>query len=111
MSRYADPDLCKILYELSGWRNGDEVHTIYNPKDLTSTLFPAYSLDFLIDKLGPAFRSLTHHGSGKFSAKVGYTYKERPDQTAWIIGGHTAPNAVARLAIKLFKQGKLHKEE
>lgn len=81
--------LCKELYELSGWEF-DEVQ--------------GYSLDYLLRKL-PAQSSVNM----MYTKGAEATYMQKKP---WIrVTANTPADALCKLAIALFKEGKLCKEE
>lgn len=76
-------DLNVELFKLSGWGKG----------------FRAYDLDYLLRKLGYAFRDLTYHSDGRWIAKSGAKYGK------FLTSADTPQDAVAKLGIKLFNEG------
>lgn len=92
-------ELCKELYELSGWWDEDDDNyypsTSSQPKNI-----PAYSLGYLLRKLPP--RTLLNKFSDTFMAALAEPefYEARAD---------TPEDALAELAIELFKQEILTK--
>lgn len=112
----ATPELCKQLFDLSGWSDTYFSTNIYNgrlvkrfPKHSTEHI-PAYDLGFLLRKLPP---------------KYYVTRAEAPADNIWCIGheeelpaesfsevpifADTPEDAACMLAIELFKQGILTK--
>lgn len=113
----ASLELCKELYELSGWKdcefqysgwNGDDwrlehgqptmLDTAADSRYGKQTSYPAYDLGYLVRKL-PA-RTLIDRFSDAYLAALAVPefYEARAD---------TPEDAAAKLAIELFKQGVL----
>lgn len=109
----ASLELCKELYELSGWNNLPLRHSkqgVFSlepfPPDLIPLDFcPAYDLGYLLRKLLPNYGkvTLTHdagHNQWWATDVIGHAVFE----------ADTPENAACKLAIELFKQGVLKKE-
>ena len=121
----ASLELCKELYELSGWdgtayywqldyyEDGSSLWNLYHEneaKPRTGRVRPAYDTDFILANLpqfelrktsnGYAIRVNT--GSASVSAAYRNSLRKEADKPA---------NAACNLAIELFKQGILTKEE
>ena len=103
----ASLELCKELYELSGWVDTEICHHEYEDGNtLPITHNPAYDLGYLLRKLP----------SGVFLAK-GKRYRIWNDDTnnyTWAgsekldpIDADTPEDAACKLAIELFKEGVL----
>lgn len=99
----ASLELCKELYELSGW--GAELNDWRsNSGTVISGAYPAYDLGYLL-------RKLPNDHMINFSRPPVKLYQSGHSWTAEYGGfksGDTAPeDAVCKLAIELFKQGVL----
>lgn len=106
----ASLELCKELYELSGWDNGTNWH---DPKDPQALLeYPRYDLGYLLRKLPEntlltwnredgaiVYYSTWTFTGGVFTEGNGWSYKDDFE------------NATAKLAIELFKKGILTKDK
>jgi hypothetical protein len=119
----ASLELCKELYELSGWQyemgtNGfwytdhtpDLVVATYVSGDST----PAYDLGYLLRKLPESIGEFDNFIMIKpDNWRVGYGEDSADDCIWWklIWESDTPEDAVAKLAIELFKQGVLKKEK
>lgn len=119
----ASLNLCKKLYELSGWNEPSEgwykdnneewigVRALYDHKpggdinvDTRSNFIsPAYDLGYLLRKL-PLGTELTKGTKGYFIAPP-YQYRKRSMAEYF----DTPEDAACKLAIELFKQGVLKK--
>lgn len=93
----ASPELCKTLYELSGWEPSPGVTKGDNH-------WPAYNLGYLLRKL-PEQVELKSYFDGSWDCRHIDT------DEAWGVNGRmngdTPEDATAKLAIELFKQGIL----
>lgn len=113
----ASLELCKKLYELSGWLSTDFEYSglnevVYWPPEVQAKDprpfpdIPAYDLGFLLRKLPVGCyvsKAKAHNtaSTGNFrSGRYGFPITERAD---------TPADAVTKLAIELFKQGILTK--
>lgn len=109
----ANLELCKELKELSGWISGSDFFPV---KHSTEDPIPAYDLGYLLRKL-PSYIKLKNdrtrftlrtkpesnqHELPLWQAMYGHDFSERAD---------TPEDAAAKLAVELFKQGILTKEE
>jgi hypothetical protein len=118
----ASLELCKELYELSGW--DDAEWRLIPDKDtrLGCRRVPAYPIGYLIQKF-PRRKRLEikemNNGHWVCQLKYDYRYKEATvsGRVATLAGTHeyaahedTPEDAVCKLAIELFKQGILTKE-
>lgn len=126
MSNVASLENCKRLYELSGWVNGRSIWSLSasGHKAVTTTkrhfdtdrklpAYPAYSAGYLLRKLPER-----HHLAHKVETITGTPYYEASlreivgTKGARIVAlgrADTPEDALALLAIKLFKQGILKK--
>lgn len=107
MNEVASLDLCKELYELSGWEDthfyyGGHPTAVYTSSSNLAE-YPAYSLGYLLRKLPscPMLKKLPKDVVGDWVIGVGIDgrYFEKL--------GDTPENVCAELAIELFKQGIL----
>ena len=125
----ADLNLCKELCELSGWNKTDKYHEVeasvyVNKMPQDWDIIPAYDCGYLLRKL-PAkhiISSITHShdyqlqlkkwSSGKYSAAYYFEGGNNCDSD-WLADAEdkSPENALCKLAIELFKQGILTKEE
>lgn len=105
----ASLELCKELYELSGWENTsfyhdisegfDEYHLAYSSNKklpVDGGLYPAYDLGYLIRKL-PVDTQMNRLSNGDWGFKS-QTFARVAD---------TPEDAACKLIIELFKQGIL----
>lgn len=122
MSNVASLELCRELYELSGWgdtehhwwpdwwTSGGKATANIKPIDLDpkieADLIPAYDLGYLVRKL-PEQTSVYRYEN------VWVANRENERRTGYpaIIEADTPENAVASLAILLFQQGILTQPE
>jgi hypothetical protein len=110
----ANIDVCKALYEVSGWKDTSKVYNFSVPGKSSISTFPhsktswcpAYDLGYLLRKLpqssdkgGLLFLNATNSDKWSCGFKGGY-YRQ----------GDTPEEATAKLAIELFKQGVLTRE-
>jgi hypothetical protein len=106
MNNVASLELCKELYELSGWRGSPQVLSYHShfllANEREGTGIPAYDLGYLLRKL-PNDDYEFLHGSGEWYFRGVSPYAD---------SGYcdTPEDAAAKVAIKLFKQGILQKE-
>lgn len=115
----ANLELCKELYELSGWLKGTEkfwfepgdgfknqlINKKFKPNGFNENgRFPAYDLGYLLRKL-PGVK-LEQIDKDFWNAQKSYNDgTELPDYKS--CDGSTPEDAVCKLAIELFKQGIL----
>lgn len=119
-------ELCKELYVLSGW---DMTERHFDPEDdgiVTSGRprvsrglndLPAYSLGYLLRKLPPViqedgkFLALAIHaqGDGTFHAAYCEPY-DKEFKGSYITNAKEPEDVLAKIAIKLFKEGILTKQ-
>lgn len=92
----ASLELCKELYELSGWKTGGDKPTWNGRKGVNSA--PAYDLGYLLRKL-PYHGVISGQGTFRQASCSGY-----------IASSDTPEDALAQLAIELHKQGVLTSE-
>lgn len=123
MSNVASLELCKGLYELSGWSDckfywsmmverGEEVpgeeYVMYNLHDYTNIKhgqynFPAYDLGYLLRKL-PTDCLISVYEQGK----TYYCMKDTSGaESTYDVEANTPEDAACKLAIELIKQGVL----
>lgn len=127
MNNVADLDLCKQLYELSGWdggedtmywcRNAGEELKPWNQTEMSEfsypgfeeTGIPAYDLGYLVRKL-PEGTHITKAFMSGVQTRHQYNATARMSET-WHTGfeADTPENAAAKLAIELFNQGVLQR--
>jgi len=119
----ASLELCKELYELSGWYCGDNIWH-YSEFNGLSTLAPADDdIGRTYKKLCPAYdlgyllRKLQTTVIRNNVRAIGVQYQQPRGSAEWRAGytgiycyGGTPENALCKLAIELFKQGILKKE-
>lgn len=112
----ASIELCKELYEVSGWKETgfeyrlDDNNKLFYRKErqwaYISSL-PAYDLGYLLRKL-PVVSEVSHYTEFYYAKYVNLKHITSDDiQTQ----ADTPEDAAAKLAIELFKQGILTKEE
>lgn len=122
----ASLDLCKDLYELSGW---NDTYTMWGEDDDSNVrmlkndyyigvdyLAPAYDLGYLLRKLPNNMESgngkthwLTLSPLDREAWSASYEYENNDaNQLEW---ANTPEDAAAKLAIQLFKQGILKKDD
>lgn len=125
MSNVASLNLCKELYELSGWNGTEKCWATDGDSNYLSN-YPnanlgheealvayAYDLGYLLRKLPLTddigsyieLRKVSVNGS------VRYVVFTRPNATPFNSGGETAEDAACKLTIELFKQNVLTKEQ
>lgn len=127
----ASLDLCKELYELSGWNDNDKWYCLknfttdpeYELEDspivadyIPDGNIPAYDLGFLLRKL-PQQLALIQTYDNKWQAKwtvpIPVTYVSQPTALiqlgAYFQDADNLEDATAKLAIELFKNGILTK--
>lgn len=116
----ASIELCRELYELAGWHD-----TYWNYSRSSGTdgpfrlghkgsietrevkeRYPAYELGFLQRKLPYGFTIVTRFNEGWLAS-----WAKTADADDYATEADTPENAVCELAIELFKQGVLKKEE
>lgn len=96
----ASLELCKELYELSGWEGEEDVYRQAEPgEEDENVVCPAYSAGYLLRKL-PKDETTYGFKLGKWYAQ----YQAAP------VFADTPEDALCKLAIELFKQGVLKKE-
>lgn len=123
----ASLELCKELYELSGWEDTTHRYTDslnvtrvveYKGKKSKHHLAPAYDLGYLLRKFQDDDLTLTM----RWNRDMGGRAAMKSWDNKWCIGTFDMPqgrypvadtpeDAAAMLAIELFKQGVLIKEE
>lgn len=128
----ADKDLCRELYELSGWNgmyflwvetaNETRVWRADNQFSLDEAgVSPAYDLGYLLRKLPARIKMIEgddvfltiekfnnlNDGPARYSAY----YRADVDSDAWCQNADTPENAACKLAIELFNQGVLKRED
>lgn len=128
MSDVASLELCKELYELSGWndtfwtyarypktKGGENTSIVKNKKfdKGSKTIYvPAYTLGYLLDKLVEVKTGLTiYHVHSTMSWEAFYAgkfFEYGVETQHWETqGGMNPADAACKLAIELFKQGVL----
>lgn len=105
MSHVASLELCKELYELSGWKTGRFFWSEKTPKFsrgafIEGVSISAYDLGYLLEKL-PAQITLTKG----VSYACRWVAEDRNNSHNFT--GKTPEDAACKLAIELFKQGIL----
>lgn len=104
----ASLELCKELYELTGWGWG-ELESYYDKDPVFPTVVcPKYNLDYLLRKLprhNHGYLTLTVTGAGEMWA-AGY-WDDSENRLIVKRLGDTPEDAAAKLAIGLIKQGIL----
>lgn len=118
----ADLDLCKELYELSGWKSSHHFHGdggIFECNNKPDTNIPAYDLGYLMRKLpkyifafGEECRlEIVPQGFSERGLSAWCTCYESRDELINFLNVDDSPeNALCKLAIELFKQGILKKD-
>lgn len=108
MSNVASLELCKELYELSGWEDTEfiwyqdyskPVHIEVDVKSYDEA--PAYDLGYLLRKLQPNAHNMIFH-TGSYTATYDYGIGQ-----AYVATANTPEDAACKLAIELWKQGVL----
>lgn len=112
MNNVASLELCKELYELSGWANTKEQYLtdFYRNRD-GDIIAPKYDLGYLLRKLR-GLRPRIHEviDKVKYHNKVDYIEYDCYAYThndVFSAHADTPENAACKLAIELFKQGIL----
>ena len=113
----ASLELCKELYELSGWDNtyfnyaeheldGNIVLPYHRDSENSSKWFecPAYTLGYLLRKMSLGFRDLSYHSDGRWIARSG------AGTGRFMKSAKTPEDAAAKLAIELWKRGLVERE-
>lgn len=122
----ASLELCKELYELSGWDDTDYTYYI-NAGEYSGQVchrsevfdkdgnMPAYDIGYLLRKLPDEATSEKHGGYHYFymhhNSQYWYAYYGVIDTTEFMEYADTPEDAAAKLAIELFKQKILSKED
>ena len=110
----ASLELCKELYEVSGWKNTEyfyssenKVHrTQIEDDDFYGEIWPAYDLGYLLRKLPqPTYI----YGLGDAYSYPQWIAKATHQNIVGEQKAETPEDATAKLAIELFKQGVLTK--
>lgn len=97
----ANLDLCRELYELSGWTDNDHHRYLGEGEEI-----PAYDLGYLLRKLQPFNAADLQWLGGKWAAQaVIFGTQPKSERTE----ADTPEDAACKLAIELFKQGVLTK--
>jgi hypothetical protein len=121
----ANQDLCQRLLALSGWRDTEhywyqnwlrqdrwEVGSIGYQDEST---LPAYDLGYLLDNLPPNTQIMYTHKEGKRDYAVASAYRFDPSRCYCELladaKADTPVNALCWLAIALFQQGIIKKED
>lgn len=109
MSNVASLELCKELYELSGWEPLD-----YGVLEKAAFGHPVYDLSYLLRKLARPHSyghdiqlTYTHDLEHKWQAAVHYI----PHTNYVAESCDTPEDAACKLAIELFKQGVLKRDQ
>jgi len=115
MTNVASLELCKELYELSGWDETEKWHDGYCDEPAwfyidnitpTNKDTPAYDLGYLLRKIGDRHIRLERpYDSGQPVNRWGATYYDGTIDGYLIEADDTPEDAVCRLAIELIKQG------
>lgn len=120
MSDVGSLELCKELFELSGWTDtyfcysayGKQWSITHGRQSSKIEKCPAYSLGYLLRKLpneatskkyGGYHYLYLHHGKQDW-----YAYYGAIDTTEFMAAGDTPEDAACKLAIELWKQGILN---
>lgn len=120
----ANLELCKELYELSGWHTGEWYSGQTHANGMSGTPdVPKYELGYLLRKLPKNFKTDDTRGSFQFflmpfrewvagyaKPEYGEFYVGRPRHIFHNEQANTPEDSVAKLCISLFKQGVLKKE-
>lgn len=128
----ASLELCKELFELSGWedtnycyrnhaRTGTGTKKLYdrwqlrktlpNKNVVTRTFVPAYDLGFLLRKL-PIKRVKLRNYTRGWSCQWSEDFKDNGRRIRDYVGDSDTPeNATCQLCIELFRQGILKRED
>lgn len=116
----ASKELCEELFKLSGWDDknldawGWEAIDLQGSGVEVGNKIPAYNLGYLLDKLVEVKTGLTlYHVHSTMSWEAFYAgkfFEYGTDTQHWETqGGMNPADAVCRLAIQMFKEGKLTK--
>lgn len=120
---YANESLCKELYQLSEWYEQDDYMFLDHPHYYDKRrdfIAPKYSLGYLMRKLPPViqdpydkkFKHIQMWINGDGTAHIGYVEPyAHDDKVAYAQSSDEIEDVAAKLAIELFKQGILTKEE
>ena len=121
----ASLELCKELYELSGWSNTDNYHCLMatTPKESWVVLdraaskirnYPAYDYIYLLNKMPmghPVSKIYAELRSQRiFKDAWGISWRTEDDEVEVYVESSNIVDAAAKLAIELFKQGILTRE-
>ncbi|WP_156666099.1 hypothetical protein [Rhodococcus sp. HS-D2] len=99
--RTASRNLCKELFDLSGW---DEASLHKHPGPEIENAAPAYDLGFLMRKLPDGYTVLTRFNDGWLAS-----WAERADAADYAVEENTPEDAVAALALLLFEKSILQR--
>lgn len=102
MSDIASFELCKELYELSGWESGQWVNV--NTGTKLDGRYPAYDLGYLLRKLPTTEIYHGRNKTGDYKAEWRFYGGDSKVIRFWAA---TPEDAACKLAIELFKQGIL----
>jgi hypothetical protein len=102
MSDVASLELCRELYELSGWKTFAMERGLAEDRPID----PAYDLGYLLRKLQRNHVELVGLTTGEWTARA-YWHSTEQARAEY---ADTPEDAAAKLAIELFKQGILTKE-
>lgn len=105
-------ELCKKVYEKTGWIVGDESwewHTTTDAKLDSMFIAPKYYTDYLLEKL-PEWTRVQKIGNdtGKYSASYELDYTTSLGDTALVGSSDTPLNALLKLTIALSEAGELN---
>lgn len=122
----ASLELCKELYELSGWNNASYIHECLPNKSYVTTLsthnmehykdnwyYPAYDLGFLIRKLPPEIKRhelVMHRYSNSYDFCYEHDTRDYGVEQLAYATADAPEDALCNLAIKLFEEGILNDE-
>lgn len=120
----ASLELCKELYELSQWRYDSGTNGFWYSDGMQGLVLatwvenstPAYDLGYLLRKLPPYLEPIYSQTGSKaaglkmYKSRVGYRfgYQHYPDLN---VRESLPENAICKLAIELFKNGILTRED
>lgn len=100
----ANKELCKELYDVSGWGDGPDMQKLDWLDYYDSWSVPAYPLGYLLRKLPDG--SYLSKGKRLYTASTG-NYKAGQNPFPYTLHADTPEDALCQLAIELFKQGVL----
>lgn len=121
----ASQELCKELFELSGWQYDHGTnglwYTDHTPDLVVATYIngdstPAYDLGYLLRKLPETIRDdnypvISRYYRAGWAAFYEASYEYEQTERSYMVEADTPEDAAAKLAIELSKQGVLKLED